>query len=161
MPDHSPTTAPGTYGAPCQQAFAQLARTHRGRPAAEVLPLPARAADRALLGFSPADLWEQAQAISGGERYVLRVTVTCPLPSRTAGQESYGDVSPLPSGDVRRPGGVGHRAARAGTLRARAVALQRLERQPADRGVPDDELAVAAPAHRQQAAPARRAGRTR
>ncbi|WP_329448918.1 hypothetical protein OG906_38335 (plasmid) [Streptomyces sp. NBC_01426] len=43
-------------GAPCQQAVAELARTHRGRPAAEILPLPAREADRALLGFSPADL---------------------------------------------------------------------------------------------------------
>ncbi|MDX2389516.1 MULTISPECIES: hypothetical protein [unclassified Streptomyces] len=58
----------------CTQAFAELA--HRGRPAAEILPLLAHAADRALLGFSPADLWEQARAISGGEPYVLRVTVT-------------------------------------------------------------------------------------
>ncbi|MFF4321192.1 hypothetical protein [Streptomyces sp. NPDC001568] len=66
----------GTYGTPYQQAFAALARTHRGRPAAEILPLLAHAADRALLGFSPADLWEQAHAISGGEPYVLRVTVT-------------------------------------------------------------------------------------
>ncbi|MFD3875121.1 hypothetical protein [Streptomyces sp. NPDC058623] len=66
----------GTYGAPYQQAFAELARTHRGRPAAEILPLLAHAADRALLGFSPTDLWEQARAISGGEQYVLRVTVT-------------------------------------------------------------------------------------
>ncbi|MDA5284750.1 hypothetical protein [Streptomyces sp. Isolate_45] len=66
----------GTYGAPYQQAFAELARTHRGRPAAEILPLLAHAADRALLGFSPADLWEQARAISGGQPYVLRVTVT-------------------------------------------------------------------------------------
>ncbi|MGW7033435.1 hypothetical protein ACWGFX_40480 [Streptomyces xanthophaeus] len=66
----------GTYGAPYQEAFAELARTHRGRPAAEVLPLLERAADRALLGFSRADLWEQARAISDGEPYVLRVTVT-------------------------------------------------------------------------------------
>ncbi|MFE2528037.1 hypothetical protein ACFXEL_27820 [Streptomyces sp. NPDC059382] len=66
----------GTYGAPYQQAFAELARTHRGRPAAEILPLLARVADRALLGFSPVDLWEQARAISDGQRYVLRVTVT-------------------------------------------------------------------------------------
>ncbi|MFD8951953.1 hypothetical protein ACFV0B_24200 [Streptomyces xanthophaeus] len=66
----------GTYGAPYQEAFAGLARTHRGRPATEIVPLLARAADRALLGFSSADLWEQAEAISSGERYVLRVTVT-------------------------------------------------------------------------------------
>ncbi|WP_412079407.1 hypothetical protein ACLF6K_38145 (plasmid) [Streptomyces xanthophaeus] len=40
------------------------------------MPLLARAAGRALLGFSSADLWEQARAISSGEPYVLRVTVT-------------------------------------------------------------------------------------
>lgn len=34
-----------------------------------------RAADDALLGFTDADLREQAQAISSGEPYVLRVTV--------------------------------------------------------------------------------------
>ncbi|MFF3431469.1 hypothetical protein [Streptomyces sp. NPDC002602] len=66
----------GTYGAPYQQTFAELARTHRGRPTAEILPLLARAADRALLCFSPVDLWEQARAISDGQQYVLRVTVT-------------------------------------------------------------------------------------
>ncbi|MEU9031920.1 hypothetical protein AB0D46_31275 [Streptomyces sp. NPDC048383] len=70
------TDSSGRYGAPYQQAFAELARTHRGRPTAEILPLLARAADRALLGFSPADLWEQARAISSGEPYLLRVTVT-------------------------------------------------------------------------------------
>jgi hypothetical protein len=66
----------GSYGAPYQQAFAQLAETHRGRPTAEILPLLRRAADRALLEFTHADLVEQAEAISTGERYVLRVTVT-------------------------------------------------------------------------------------
>lgn len=70
------TDSRGAYGAPYQEAFAQLARTHRGRPAAEVLPLLERAAERALLGFSRADLREQAEAISSGEPYVLRVTVT-------------------------------------------------------------------------------------
>ncbi|MFG2754082.1 hypothetical protein [Streptomyces xanthophaeus] len=70
------TDSIGTYGAPYQEAFAELARTHRGRPAAEIVPLLARAADRALLGFAPADLREQARAISSGEPYVLRVTVT-------------------------------------------------------------------------------------
>ncbi|MDH6545091.1 hypothetical protein [Streptomyces sp. SPB4] len=64
-----------TYGAPYQQAFAQLAEAHRGRPVAEILPLLRRAADEALLGFTDADLREQAQAISTGEPYVLRVTV--------------------------------------------------------------------------------------
>ncbi|MFD6878432.1 MULTISPECIES: hypothetical protein [unclassified Streptomyces] len=66
----------GAYGAPYQEAFAELGRTHFGRPATEILPLLARAADRALLGFSRADLREQAEAISSGEPYVLRVTVT-------------------------------------------------------------------------------------
>ncbi|WP_030388009.1 hypothetical protein [Streptomyces sp. NRRL S-241] len=65
-----------TYGAPYQQAFAELAGTHRGRPAAEIIPLLHRAADEALLGFTDADLREQAQAISSGEPYVLRVRVS-------------------------------------------------------------------------------------
>jgi hypothetical protein len=66
----------GTYGAPYQRAFGQLAESHRGRPVAEILPLLRRAADQALLEFTHADLREQAEAISAGERYVLRVTVT-------------------------------------------------------------------------------------
>ncbi|MFD6892482.1 hypothetical protein [Streptomyces sp. NPDC059957] len=70
------TDSTGTYGAPYQEAFAELARTHQGRPAAEILPLLARAADRALLGFTSEDLAEQARAISNEEPYVLRVTVT-------------------------------------------------------------------------------------
>lgn len=48
---------------------------HRGRPAVEILPLLSRAADRALLGLTSADLWEQAQAMDDGEPYVLGVTV--------------------------------------------------------------------------------------
>ncbi|MDQ0938398.1 hypothetical protein QFZ67_000103 [Streptomyces sp. V1I1] len=36
----------GTYGAPYQRAFAELAETHRGRPTAEILPLLRRAATR-------------------------------------------------------------------------------------------------------------------
>ncbi|MFH8712677.1 hypothetical protein [Streptomyces zaomyceticus] len=64
-----------TYGTPYQQAYGELARTHRGRPVAEIVPLLRAAADRALLGFSRADLIEQARAISSGARYELRVRV--------------------------------------------------------------------------------------
>ncbi|MFI2371723.1 hypothetical protein [Streptomyces sp. NPDC018833] len=66
----------GAYGVPYQQAFNRLAGSHRGRPVAEILPLLRRAAEEALLEFTHADLAEQAEAISTGERYVLRVTVT-------------------------------------------------------------------------------------
>ncbi|MEU9253708.1 hypothetical protein AB0D66_17860 [Streptomyces sp. NPDC048270] len=66
----------GTYGAPYQRAFAELARTHRGRPVTDILPLLRRAADQALLDFARQDLREQAEAISSGEPYILRVTVT-------------------------------------------------------------------------------------
>lgn len=66
----------GSYGAPYQRAFAELAEARRGRPVCEILPLLRRAADGALLGFTDADLQEQARAISCGEPYVLRVTVT-------------------------------------------------------------------------------------
>ncbi|MFE1411138.1 hypothetical protein ACFW6F_10055 [Streptomyces sp. NPDC058746] len=66
----------GTYGAPYQRAFAELAAARCGRPVAEILPLLRRAADDALLGFTDADLREQARAISAGESYVLRVRVT-------------------------------------------------------------------------------------
>jgi hypothetical protein len=69
-------SAGGSYGAPYQRAFAELAETHRGWPAAEIVPLLRRAADQALLEFTHADLVEQAEAISTGERYVLRVTIT-------------------------------------------------------------------------------------
>lgn len=74
--DRLPADSAGTYGVPYQRAFAQLAETHRDRPVAEILPLLRRAADQALLEFTHADLREQAEAISTGERYVLRVTVT-------------------------------------------------------------------------------------
>ncbi|APE26010.1 MULTISPECIES: hypothetical protein [Streptomyces] len=63
------------YGAPYQRAYAELARTHRSRPVAEIVPLLRAAADRALLGFTAADLAEQAQAISTGSPYELRVRV--------------------------------------------------------------------------------------
>ncbi|MGA5553035.1 hypothetical protein [Streptomyces lavendulocolor] len=66
----------GTYGAPYQRVFAELAETHRGRPVEDILPRLRRTADRALLEFTHADLREQAAAISTGEPYVLRVTVT-------------------------------------------------------------------------------------
>lgn len=46
-------SAGASYGAPYQRAFAELARTHQGRPAAEILPLLRRAADQALLAFTP------------------------------------------------------------------------------------------------------------
>ncbi|MER5202459.1 hypothetical protein [Streptomyces sp. NPDC002825] len=70
---HDPTSS---YGAPYQQAFAALAASHRGRPVDEIVPLLVAAADRALLGFTGADLVEQAEAISNGARYELRVRVT-------------------------------------------------------------------------------------
>ncbi|MET9378267.1 hypothetical protein ACFYV5_10795 [Streptomyces sp. NPDC003035] len=63
------------YDAPYQRAFADLAATHRGSPVGEILPLLRAAADQALLGFTTADLREQAEAISTGQPYVLRVRV--------------------------------------------------------------------------------------
>ncbi len=68
-------STPTAYGVPYQHAFGRLAASHRGRPVAEILPLLRRAADEALLGFTPADLREQAEAISTGRPYVLRVTL--------------------------------------------------------------------------------------
>ncbi|MFJ8212089.1 hypothetical protein [Streptomyces sp. NPDC096033] len=73
--DHLLVDSASTYGASYQQAFAELGEARRGRPVAEILPLLRRAADDALLGFTDADLREQAQAISTGEPYVLRVKV--------------------------------------------------------------------------------------
>ncbi|MFJ7990263.1 hypothetical protein [Streptomyces sp. NPDC096351] len=70
---HDPAS---TYGAPYMQAYADLAASHRGRPVAEIIPLLRAAADTALLGFTGADLVEQARAISTGARYELRVHVT-------------------------------------------------------------------------------------
>ncbi|MFB7395167.1 hypothetical protein [Streptomyces sp. NPDC056191] len=64
------------YGAPYQRAYAEVAETHRGRPAGEIVPLLRAAAEAALLGFTGADLLEQAQAISSGAPYELRVRVT-------------------------------------------------------------------------------------
>ena len=69
---HDPASA---HGASYMQAYADLAQTHRGRPVAEIVPLLRTAADRALLGFTGTDLLEQAQAISTGARYELRVRV--------------------------------------------------------------------------------------
>ncbi|WP_053731092.1 hypothetical protein [Streptomyces sp. WM6378] len=66
----------GTYGACYQQAFTALAATHRGQPPARIVPLLRRAADQALLGFTAADLGEQAEAISTGRPYELRITLT-------------------------------------------------------------------------------------
>ncbi|MFH9201308.1 hypothetical protein ACH4KO_29225 [Streptomyces anulatus] len=66
----------GAPARPYQDAFAELADTYRGEPVSEILPLLRRAADEALLGFTDADLREQAEAIRSGARYVLRVRVT-------------------------------------------------------------------------------------
>ncbi|MDJ0343405.1 hypothetical protein QMK19_19400 [Streptomyces sp. H10-C2] len=61
------------YGASYQRDFASLARSHRGRPVAEILPLLGRAADSARLVFAAADLAEQAEAISAGTPYELHI----------------------------------------------------------------------------------------
>ncbi|MYW98724.1 MULTISPECIES: hypothetical protein [unclassified Streptomyces] len=66
----------GPQARPYQTVFAELADSHLGRPVAEILPVLRRAADEALLGFTAADLLEQAEAIRGGERYVLCIRVT-------------------------------------------------------------------------------------
>ncbi|MFE5902174.1 hypothetical protein ACFQ67_32875 [Streptomyces sp. NPDC056488] len=76
--DHLVHDPASSYGAPYMQAYAALAASHRGRPAAEIVPLLRAAADAALLGFTGADLAEQAGAISTGARYELRVRVTGP-----------------------------------------------------------------------------------
>ncbi|WP_030557240.1 hypothetical protein [Streptomyces exfoliatus] len=74
--DHLLRDPASAYGAPYQQAYAELAASHRGRPTAEIVPLLREAADRALLGFTDADLAEQAWAIRSGAPYELRVRVT-------------------------------------------------------------------------------------
>ncbi|MCX4506664.1 MULTISPECIES: hypothetical protein [Streptomyces] len=66
----------GTPARSYQAAFAELADSHQGRRAAEIAGLLRRAADEALLGFTAADLAEQAEAIRTGQRYVLRIRVT-------------------------------------------------------------------------------------
>ncbi|MFE6119186.1 hypothetical protein ACFQ6P_01390 [Streptomyces sp. NPDC056436] len=74
--DHLLPDPASAYGAPYQRAYAELAETLRGRPADEIMPLLRTAADAALLGFTRADLLEQAEAISTGAPYELRVCVT-------------------------------------------------------------------------------------
>ncbi|MFB8080175.1 hypothetical protein [Streptomyces sp. NPDC056013] len=74
--DHLVPDPASAYGAPYMQAYATLAASNRGRPVAEIIPLLRKAADAALLGFTGADLVEQAKAISSGARYELRVRVT-------------------------------------------------------------------------------------
>ncbi|MEV5567022.1 hypothetical protein AB0L54_29845 [Streptomyces sp. NPDC052196] len=64
-----------THSASYQHAFERLAASHRGRHATDILPLLRRAAEESLLEFTPADLREQAEAISTGRPYVLRVRV--------------------------------------------------------------------------------------
>ncbi|GAA3387764.1 hypothetical protein [Streptomyces roseoviridis] len=73
--DHLLVDAASGYDAPYQQVFAELAVSHRGRPAATIVPLLRAAAERALLGFTPADLADQAEAISSGRPYELRIRV--------------------------------------------------------------------------------------
>ncbi|MFI9358617.1 hypothetical protein ACWGQL_30145 [Streptomyces lydicus] len=63
-------------GTTYQQTFEHLARTHLGRPVEEIVALLQGAADEARLGFHYKDLYEQAEAIHAGRRYVLKVTVT-------------------------------------------------------------------------------------
>ncbi|MGW6248050.1 hypothetical protein [Streptomyces roseolus] len=65
-------------GGSYQQAFADLAETMRDRPTADILPALRQAAGDAGLAFTGADLAEQAEAISQGTRYELRVRVTRP-----------------------------------------------------------------------------------
>ncbi|MFI8961710.1 hypothetical protein ACIGO8_06300 [Streptomyces sp. NPDC053493] len=74
--DHLLADPSSAYDIPYQQAFAELAASHRGRPAATIVPLLRAAAERALLGFTPADLADQAEAISSGAPYELRIRVT-------------------------------------------------------------------------------------
>ncbi|MFE6787911.1 hypothetical protein ACFVFF_37270 [Streptomyces sp. NPDC057680] len=74
--DHLLRDPASAYGAPYQRAYAEVAETHRGRPAGEIVPLLRAAAEAALLGFTGADLLEQAQAISSGALYELQVRVT-------------------------------------------------------------------------------------
>lgn len=59
-----------------QPAFEQLALTHIGRPVEEIIVLLKTAAERALLGFTYSELYEQAEAIHTGCRCTLRVVVT-------------------------------------------------------------------------------------
>ncbi|MFJ1959007.1 hypothetical protein ACIOGT_39200 [Streptomyces microflavus] len=66
----------GTPARSYQAAFAELAESHQGRAAPEIVALLRRAADEALLGFTAADLAEQAEAIRTGQRYALRIRVT-------------------------------------------------------------------------------------
>ncbi|MBK3583074.1 hypothetical protein JHN49_04860 [Streptomyces sp. MBT57] len=66
----------GTPARSYQAAFAELAESHQGRPAQQRHDLGSRAADEALLGFTAADLAEQAEAIRTGQRYALRIRVT-------------------------------------------------------------------------------------
>ncbi|MFD3442535.1 hypothetical protein ACFWU3_34165 [Streptomyces sp. NPDC058685] len=52
----------------------ELATTHRGRPTTDIPPRCA--GPPTLLGFTSADLQEQATAISSGKPYELRVALT-------------------------------------------------------------------------------------
>ncbi|MGW7310007.1 hypothetical protein ACWGI1_31155 [Streptomyces sp. NPDC054835] len=74
--DHLLADPASAYAHPYQRAYAHLAAAHRGRPAAEIVPLLRAAADRCLLGFTVTDLAEQATAISSGTPYELRVRLT-------------------------------------------------------------------------------------
>ncbi|MCX5388494.1 hypothetical protein [Streptomyces sp. NBC_00094] len=73
--DHLLCDPARAYGTPYQRAYAELAAKHCGQPVTEMVPLLRAAADKVLLGFTTADLTEQAEAISSGARYELRIRV--------------------------------------------------------------------------------------
>ncbi|MFH9728667.1 hypothetical protein ACH4M4_37875 [Streptomyces sp. NPDC017254] len=74
--DHLLPDPSSSYGVPYHRVYTTLARSHRGRPIPEIVPLLRAATAATLLGFTDADLAEQAQAISSGTPYELRVRVT-------------------------------------------------------------------------------------
>ncbi|MET9728646.1 hypothetical protein [Streptomyces zaomyceticus] len=76
--DHLLPDPSSSYGVPFQRVYSALALSHRGRPVAEIVPLLRAATAATRLGFTDADLVEQAQAISSGAPYELRVRVTGP-----------------------------------------------------------------------------------
>jgi hypothetical protein len=58
-----------------RRALTALVATHRGQPPARTVPRLRCAAAQALVGFTAADLREQAEAISTGRPYELRITL--------------------------------------------------------------------------------------
>ena len=74
--DHLLADSASGYAVPYQEAFAALAASHRGQPVETIVPLLRAAAERALLGFTRADLVDQARAISSGAPYELLIRGT-------------------------------------------------------------------------------------